>query len=69
MIDPTPISFWLAARAARTWHRRGIIEGNAVKHLIDIATYASPALRAAARRVVGEVGCSHMIVAGERRTE
>ena len=67
MMDPTPTSFWLAAQAVRYWHARGAIEYDSMIQLINIATYASPALRGAARRVVGEVGCAHMIEAGERR--
>ena len=64
-MDPTPTSYWLAAQTALAWHRRGIIEADSVNHLIHIATYASPCLRAAARRVVAYVGCGHMV--GERR--
>ena len=70
-MNPTETTFaslCLATQSARTWYRRGIIEADSVKHLIHIASYAPlPSLRAAARRVCGEVGCSHMIVAGERR--
>lgn len=67
-MDPTPTSYWLAAQTARMWHRRGVIDYDSARHLIHIATYAAlPCLRAAARRVCGEVGCSHMIAAGERR--
>ncbi len=64
-MDPTLISYWLAAQTALACHRRGLIEADTVKHLIHIANYASPRLRAAARRVVAQVGCGHMV--GERR--
>ena len=51
MIDPTPISYWLAAQAAYMWHRRGMVDHDSTCQLIHIAAYAAlPGLRAAARR-------------------
>ncbi len=66
-MNPLPNSFWEAARAAHKWHLRGIIDADSVQFLIHMATHASAPYRKAARRVVGEVGCGHMIAAGERR--
>ena len=67
-MDPTPTSYFLAAKTAHAWRQRGIIEAGAVSHLIDMATHAAlPCIRKAARRVVGDVGCAHMIPTGERR--
>ncbi len=67
-MDPTANSFFAAKRAALAGHRRGIIDADSVQFLIHMATHASAPYRRAARRVVGEVGCGHMIAAGERRT-
>lgn len=66
--ETTFLSLCFAVQAARMWHRRGVIDYDSTRHLIHIATHAAlPCLRAAARRVCGEVGCGHMIAAGERR--
>ena len=64
-MNPTPVSFWEAKRAALAWHRAGVIDLDSIVYLIAMASHASAPFRKAARRVVSECGCGHMV--GERR--
>ena len=65
-MDALFMSYCLATRAAFEGHRRGIIEASAVQHLLDMADKTKwPRLSQAARDVVRDCGCGHML--GERR--
>ena len=55
-MDPTFMSYLLAARTIRYWYARGAIQADSLCQLIHIATYAAlPCIRKAARRVNTEI--------------
>lgn len=60
-MNPTPNSFFAAKRAALAGHRRGVIDADAVQFLIHMAIHASAPYHKAARRVVGECECGHVM--------
>ena len=65
-MDALYMSYCLSTRAAFAGYRRGVIEANAVQQLIHIAAMVAwPRLAQAARQVVCDVNCRHML--GERR--
>jgi hypothetical protein len=60
------LSYCLNTWAALEARDRHVIDGNAVRQLVDIAdTVKWPRLSQAARYVVRDCGCEHML--GERR--